>query len=481
MKRTVSLLIITLCFFIAPAQSLRPGFDKEEYKALMKVSAQFGDSTYRSALPAPQGYKLIYHSPAMGLDNKWQLWMTDRSVPVISIRGTTRNAVSWLANFYAAMVPARGKLRLSENSTFSYQLAVNPKACVHTGWLVATAFLAQDLLPKIDSLYKAGRKEMLIVGHSQGGAIAYLLTAYLHNLQTQNLLSPALRFKTYCSAAPKPGNLYFAYEYEAATQNGWAYNVVNSADWVPETPVSIQTLNDFNGVNPFVNARDIIKKQSFFKRLALNYAYGKLKNKPVKAADKYRKYLGKYVAKSIKKALPGFEEPVYAKTQDYVRTGNAVTLLADDEYYKRFPQNTPNVFINHLHGAYLYLLDKLSANGEKQPTITAALSGTWELDSISGNAAMESLYPNKRPVLTVDEATKRLSGNTGCNSFSGTAVIDGAAIRFPEALMMTKMACAGDGETQFLKALNGANRYAVNGNTLTLIAGDVAVMRFVRK
>ena len=362
MKRILFLPLVTFCFFIAQAQSLHPGFDKEEYKALMKVSAQFGDSTYRSSLPAPQGYSLVYNSPVMGLDNKWQLWMTDRSVPVISIRGTTKNAISWLANFYAAMVPAKGELRLSESSRFSYQLATNPKASVHTGWLIATAFLVQDMLPKIDSLYKAGRKEILIVGHSQGGAIAYLLTAYLHNLQRQNLLTPALRFKTYGSAAPKPGNLYFAYEYEAATQAGWAYNVVNSADWVPETPVSIQTLNDFNDVNPFVNAKELIKKASFFKRLGLNLAYGKLKNKPIKAADKYRKYLGKYIAGPIKKALPGFKEPAYAATQDYVRTGNTITLLTDEEYFKRFPQNTPNVFINHLHTAYLYLLDKLPTN-----------------------------------------------------------------------------------------------------------------------
>ncbi len=364
MKKIFPLLVAVFCFFTSSAQSLQPGFDKEEYRALMKVSAQFGDSTYRSALPPPQGYKLIYDSPVMGLDNKWQLWMTDHSIPVISIRGTTKAAVSWLANFYAAMVPAKGELRLSGSSKFSYQLAVNPKACVHTGWLVCTAFLAQDMLPKIDSLYKAGRHEMLIIGHSQGGAIAYLLAAYLHNLQTQNLLSPTVRFKTYCSAGPKPGNLYFAHEYEATTQGGWAYNVINSADWVPETPVSIQTLTDFTEVNPFVNAKDIIKKQSFFKRLAFNYAYGKLKNKPITAANKYRKYLGTYMAKSIKKALPGFEEPKYAATMDYVRTGNTITLLADDDYFKHFPQNSQNIFINHFHGPYLYLLDKLPMKGE---------------------------------------------------------------------------------------------------------------------
>lgn len=481
MIRRLFLLFSIASYFVASAQTLQPGFDKAEYKALMLVSAQFGDSTYRAALPPPPAYQLVYDSPVMGLDNKWQLWMTDRSLPVISIRGTTRNAISWLVNFYAAMVPAKGELRLSESTKFSYQLAANPGASVHTGWLVATAFLVQDMLPRIDSLYKAGRKEMLIVGHSQGGAIAYLLTAYLHNLQRQSQLSPTIRFKTYCSAAPKPGNLYFAHEYEAVTQAGWAYNVVNSADWVPETPVSLQALNDFNEVNPFVNASDMIKKQSFFKRLALNIGYGKLKNKPEKAADKYRKYLGPYVARSIKKALPGFVEPMYSETQDYVRAGNPITLLADAEYYNRFPQNTANVFINHLHTAYLYLLNKLSPTGDQPIMTQTALTGTWELDYMSGNATMENLYPVRKPTLMIEEATKRISGNTGCNSFSGSAVIDGGAIRFPEAVTMTRMACPGEGEAKFLSLLKSADHYTISQQELTLLAGDAAVMRFARK
>ncbi|HPN72156.1 MAG TPA: hypothetical protein PLZ32_21680, partial [Saprospiraceae bacterium] len=77
-------------------------------------------------------------------------------------------------------------------------------------------------MPKIDSLYKTGTKEFLIMGHSQGGAIAYLMTSYLYNLQQLGQLPIDIKFKTYCSAAPKPGNLYYAYEYEAMTQGGWA-------------------------------------------------------------------------------------------------------------------------------------------------------------------------------------------------------------------------------------------------------------------
>ena len=102
---------------------------------------------------------------------------------MISIRGTTANEISWVANFYGAMVPAKGQLQLSADVVFPYQLAVNPAAAVHVGWLVSVGFLARDIMPKIDSLYKSGHKKMLIMGHSQGGAIAFLLTAYLCQLQ----------------------------------------------------------------------------------------------------------------------------------------------------------------------------------------------------------------------------------------------------------------------------------------------------------
>lgn len=350
---------LLLCFSFAFAQNLRPGFDRDEYIALLKVSAQFGDTGYANKLPPPAGYKRLYRSPVMGLDNCWDLWQSDRGVNIISIRGTTQNEISWMANFYAAMVPAKGTLKLSATETFAYRLAASDRAAVHVGWLIGTAFIARDLLPKLDSLHKAGKKEFIVLGHSQGGAIAYLLTAYLLQRQKQSSLPADIRFKTYCSAGPKPGNQYFAYEYEAATYGGWAYNVVNAADWVPQTPFSVQTVDDFAAVNPFVNAKAFIKKTGWPKRWALNYAYGRLTKPSNKARKNYGKYLGGFVSKSIQKALPGFEPPRYYNSSDYVRTGNIVTLLPDADYYQRFPQDGDKIFGNHLHPPYLYLTQKL--------------------------------------------------------------------------------------------------------------------------
>lgn len=352
--------LLQLVAVTAAAQKLQPGFDKAEYKELMYVSARTTASPgYYNQLPKPERFKMLYQSAPMALDNLWDLWMDEKNVAVISIRGTTQNGLSWLENFYAAMVPAAGELKVADDYIFKYQLATDPKATVHVGWLLGLAFLSRDMMPKIDSLYKTGVKDILIMGHSQGGALAYLLTAYLYHLQKQNALAADIRLKTYCSAGPKPGNLYFAYDYEALTQNGWAYNIVNSADWVPETPFSIQTLKDFNTTNAFVNAKTVIKKMGFPKNLFVKWMYNKMDRKTRKAMKYYCKNLGKRVGKMIKKALPGFEPPTYAETMNYVRTGNYIVLQADEEYYKQFPDGKVNLFIHHVHKPYLLLLDKL--------------------------------------------------------------------------------------------------------------------------
>ncbi len=360
MFKSIFVSLFLLAVIAAAAQSLQPGFSKAEYAELMKVSARSSASpSYYEKLPAPEHFKMLYQSPVMGLDNLWDLWINENNVAAISIRGTTKHAVSWLANFYAAMVPAKGELQVSSDFNFKYELASDPKATVHTGWLICTAFLSRDMLPKIDSLYKKGVREFYITGHSQGGAIAFLLTSYLYHLQKQQLLPADIRFKTYCSAAPKPGNLYYAYDYESLTQKGWGYNVVNSADWVPETPVSIQTTEDYNTTNPFTIARPVIKKQPFFKELALKHVYNKLDKSTKKAAKKYRKYLGSMIAKMLKKSLPGYVPPVYAKSFDYTRAGNTIVLQADEAYYKLYPDSKTDIFIHHFHQPYLYLLDKL--------------------------------------------------------------------------------------------------------------------------
>ncbi|TDB62391.1 META domain-containing protein [Arundinibacter roseus] len=469
------------------AQSLRPGFDKNEYLEMLKISANFGDSSYVAAFPKPERFDFVYRSPVVGLDNRWDLWVSKNKMQpqaVLSLRGTTANSVSWLGNFYAAMVPAKGELTLSKTDTFLYKLAEHPAAAVHVGWLVSTAFLVKDIWPKIDSCYATGTKDFLIMGHSQGGAIAYLLTAYLHHLQQNGQLPADLRLKTYCSAGPKPGNLYFAYDYEAATQGGWAFNVVNSADWVPEVPMSIQTLEDFNVTNPFVNAKGIIKKQKLPKRVAMKYVYNRLSKPSRRAQKNYQKYLGTMTADLVSKNLSGYVPSMYYNSNNYVRTGTTVVLLADEEYMKEYPDNPEKIFVHHFHPPYLALTQKLNYPENSVDAMTEnALSGTWEATFVSSSSEeFEALYPNKKPTLTFDLSTNRVSGNSGCNSLNGPVEIQGNSIQFSSQMAMTRMFCPGAGETIFLKALAAATTFSLeNQNTLHVKNNGLLLMSLRRK
>ncbi len=359
----------TLLFFVMlcvalPAQKLKPGFDKAEYTEMLKIAQKqhidVDQWDKHTTIPDPEAYRLVYRSPVMGLSNIWDLWLGKDSVAVISVRGTISDPVSWLANFYAAMVPAKGELQLDRSFTFRYNLCSDPKAAVHVGWLISTAYLSRDMLPKIDSCYRhLGIRQFILTGHSQGGAIGFLLTSYLESLKADHTIPADIRFKTYCGAAPKPGNLYFAYHYENLTRDGWAYNVVNSADWVPETPFSVQTLDDFNTVNIFRGAKQIIRQQKFLQRIALNHVYKKLSRPSKKALKNYQKYLGHMVYKAVKKQLPDYKAPVYFNSNNYVRTGTTVVLYANDDYFKLFPADQSKPWQHHMIMPYLYLVEKL--------------------------------------------------------------------------------------------------------------------------
>ncbi|PVD52438.1 lipase [Terrimonas sp.] len=362
------ILYICFCCIICRAfsQHLQPGFDKQEYIETLKINQKVHLDTAKwaadSVIASPEHYHLVYRSPKIAFDNAWDLWMNnEKPVALIAARGTIATEASFLANFYAAMIPAKGQLELDTNLTFDYELTDNPNAAVHVGWFVAMAYMSSGVVHKIDSCYKAGIKDFILTGHSQGGGITYLLNAYLHSLQQQQKLPADITFKTYCSAAPKPGNLFFAYAYENMNSGGWAFNVANTADWVVDVPFSVQTVDDFTEVNPFTNAKTIIKKQKFPKNLVLRHVYNRLSKPSKRAQRNYQRYLGKMVSKTVGKQLPSFRIPEYYKSNYYVRTGNTIVLYADSDYYSAYKPETGQFAIwqHHQPYRYLYLAQKL--------------------------------------------------------------------------------------------------------------------------
>ena len=153
--------------------------------------------------------------------------------------------------------------------------------------------------------------------------------------------------------------MYYAYDFDFITRGGWGYNIVNAADWVPESPFSIQQLSDFNTPNPLINAVTVLNKQKLLIRVAGKSIYGKLERKPRKAQRKHEKYLGHSMYKlAIRKVLPEFKEPDYASTSNYMRAGTPVILMPDEAYHQKFPYNADKFFTHHLFAPYYFLAVK---------------------------------------------------------------------------------------------------------------------------
>ncbi len=347
--------ILLLSNSIFSQHQIQPGYVNTEYIELMKVNAHTVNPFPKLKIEAPSQFQRLYSAANWGLDNAWELWINDQQTAVISVRGSTQKIESWLLNFYAAMVPAQGSIPFYNNDTFHYSFTDNPNAAVHVGWLMAVAWMEKDVLSKIDSLQKTGINGFYIVGHSQGGAIATLLTAHLLSLQQKGKINNQIQFKTYCSAAPKAGNLHFSYAYTQLCKKGWEYNVVNADDWVPEMPFSIQSFQDFNTVNPFKNANKLIKRLPFPQNLAIKYVYTKLNNPTKKAKKNYNKILGKRVYRMVNKYNNSFVNQTNNYSTNYMPVGTVVLLIGDTLYHQKYPSNDSNIFIHHSHSAYIYM------------------------------------------------------------------------------------------------------------------------------
>ncbi len=351
----------------ATAQSsLKPGFDTQEYLEMLRIAGKINDTLLpKDNMPAPLAYRMVYQSPEVGLLNQWDMWIRkDEKVAVISLRGTVAGAASWLENFYAAMVPATGQVQLNDSTSFPYKLAENPAATVHVGWLIGMAHLAPSIAAYIKTYRQKGVKEFIIIGHSQGGALCFLLRSWLHYQAQAGSLPADIVYKTYCSAAPKPGNMQYVYDYDFISRVGWSYTVVNALDWVPETPFSLQSLKDFNEVNPFVNVGAALNKQPLLARLYLKHAFNSMSRSSRRSQKRFQKYLGKTVFKQVKKILPQLKEPVYAPGSNYMRAGAPIILMPDELYRKQYQFDGKNVFIHHMPPVYYTLAQRLYGSSQ---------------------------------------------------------------------------------------------------------------------
>jgi heat shock protein HslJ len=100
-----------------------------------------------------------------------------------------------------------------------------------------------------------------------------------------------------------------------------------------------------------------------------------------------------------------------------------------------------------------------------------SLVGTeWQLEDLAGVGVLEHV----EATLAFPEAGKT-AGNGSCNRFFGPVEISGDSIRFGP-FASTRMACpyaVANQEAKYLKALEGAKRFARKGPHLTIYCKEI--------
>lgn len=128
---------------------------------------------------------------------------------------------------------------------------------------------------------------------------------------------------------------------------------------------------------------------------------------------------------------------------------------------------------------FALLLSLGSCMSMKNGSNKALYENTWELEYLSGpRIAFDGLYPDKKPTIAFNEATKKVEGNNSCNGYSAEYLMNGNQISFKDPGMTTMMFC-GKGETFFLNTMKKVNSYKIDADgKLNLLTGDVPMMRF---
>lgn len=357
---------------------IKEGFDNKEAIEMIRICNSFTFlELYNSDTPIiPKEYKRIYSSTPNVLDNMFQVYVNDQTA-VIHFRGSTVHPNSWIENMYSAMIPANGSMTVY-STTYDYSFAKTKEAAVHSGFALAIILLSEELLSQIRMLNRKGIYDIILTGHSQGGALATMSRAYLENLSKRKL-SEKNTYKTYAFANPMSGNAYFALEYNKRfTQNGTSFRIINPDDIVPWLPLNYSNQDLFSKENII---GWITGEQTFdIKKLGLELLMKKFENGVSSYVKKSNQLIHKLISMQAGEVilpeylddinykevgevhkLKTFQYPKIIKdsTEISPKDFSSYTRLSDGKYQRKEPR-----FFQHK--PYNYYVDMLRIYDEKE-------------------------------------------------------------------------------------------------------------------
>lgn len=104
---------------------------------------------------------------------------------------------------------------------------------------------------------------------------------------------------------------------------------------------------------------------------------------------------------------------------------------------------------------------------------------SWVLSSLMGKSLDLNQFPEGIPSLSFLDGG-RLAGFTGCNNLSGSFALEGTAIKLDPGAV-TRKACPGTGEQDFLGALSKVGNLKIDKDKLILLDVEEELMSFIPK
>ena len=337
----------------------RPGFECAEAIAMMGLCQKVYEGPTRTtpdttvghlpAPPPPVGWTPVVQPPTtVGLDNYWELWSNTAVAGeyAVVVRGTVLSATSILDDVLLPMIRAHGSLAMAirrsrkKIKAIPYVFSRNAFAAVHLGFAIgALALLFQDekygIWVQMQKLAGSGTR-FFITGHSQGGAIATLLSSFLEHQPVGGL--GAESYKTYVFAPPKPGNDQYGFDFDRLTAfPRRAFRVANTEDWVTQVPPTLQWIRDVSTPNPVSSSLLIASAVDVAVKTAVRATRERLR----------RRARRKLIEAEVTTALP------FWPSLNYDRCGSPVPLAGT---HGNNPENHGDMLWQHHLGMYSRLL-----------------------------------------------------------------------------------------------------------------------------
>ncbi|MEX1192531.1 MAG: lipase family protein [Brumimicrobium sp.] len=351
----------------------KPGFDEGEAIDLIRIcnSQTFIDIKGTDREIIPNNFNRVYSSTPNVMDNMFQVYKK-RKVGIIHFRGSTAHPNSWIENVYSAMIPAEGKITVYDQEN-DYVFARSDSAAVHSGFALGVVLMIKDVISQIKLLHSEGINDIIITGHSQGGALAIMTHAYLENLP-KGRIDDDITFKMYAFANPMVGNTEFAEEYERRfTSEGMSIRIINPDDLIPAMPMTYRD-------GKFVSSDDVVSwitgtKEFNYKELGVELIMRKFKNGITSYINKSNQLIDKLISKQMGDIIL----PDYVNDIQYVSVGDLHKLesfeypeiikdsvdISEDEFkhFKKLPdgrykRKEPSFYQHKPYNYYVGILKK---------------------------------------------------------------------------------------------------------------------------